>query len=242
MRRIALLSDVHANWHALLAVWDDLQSHSPDEIYCLGDLVGYGVFPNQVVEFVHQHSIPTVMGNYDEGVGFDLDDCGCAYSNPEQDRLGKLSLAWTRRHTTAENKSYLRQLPMQIRTMERKPRLLLVHGSPRRMNECVFEDRPRATFERIAKIGGSDIICFGHTHQAYQKRVNGVLFVNAGSVGRPKDGDPRAGYAVLELGRRARAVFHRAAYDVGAAAAAIRNSDMPDPFAEALESAGGPRS
>jgi len=92
--RIAVLSDIHANLHALEAVWADLERQRPEAVYCLGDLVGYGAFPNEVVAFLRERGVPTVMGNYDQGVGFDMDDCGCIYRDPEEDRLGKLSLLW----------------------------------------------------------------------------------------------------------------------------------------------------
>jgi predicted phosphodiesterase len=94
--RMAVLSDLHANLPALQAVWADLQARRPDAVYCLGDLVGYGAQPNEVIDFVRAEAIPTVMGNYDEGVGFDLDDCGCVYRDPADDRRGKQSLLWTR--------------------------------------------------------------------------------------------------------------------------------------------------
>ncbi len=238
--RIAILSDIHANLHALQAVWDDLQAQAPDAVYCLGDLVGYGAHPNEVIEFIRQREIPTIMGNYDEGVGFDLDDCGCVCKDPRLLRLGDLSLAWSRGNTNEENKAYLRSLPMQIRLEDRRPNLLLVHGSPRKMNEYLFEDRPQATFERIAKVAGCEILLFGHTHLPYTKRVAGTLFVNTGSVGRPKDGDPRAGYVLLEARRRPKVQIRRVEYDVDSAAQAIRETDLPDYYAEELIAGGAP--
>jgi putative phosphoesterase len=232
--KIAVFSDIHGNMHALEAVWEDIQRESPDAVYCLGDLVGYGAFPNEVVEFVHSKKIPTIMGNYDEGVGYDLHDCGCVYKDPEKDRLGKLSLLWTRDVTTAANKMFLQSLPMSFRLDERDPHLLLVHGSPRKMNEYLYEDRPQASFERIAKVAGTDILLFGHTHLPYQKQVSNTLFINTGSIGKPKDGDWRAGYVLLTLNRRPTVEFRRVEYDVDAAASAIQTSGLPSYFAEVL--------
>lgn len=236
--KIAIFSDVHANLHALQAVWDDIERQDADEVYCLGDLVGYGAFPNEVVAFLREREVPTVMGNYDEGVGFDLHDCGCVYKDPEMDRLGKRSLIWSREHTQEENKTFLQQLPMQIRLEDRRPHLLLVHGSPRKVNEYLYEDRPQASFERIAKLAGTEVLLFGHTHLPYEKRVIGTLFVNTGSVGKPKDGDPRAGYVLLVANRRPKVEFHRVRYDVSAAAKAIRDSGLPHTFADLLETGG----
>jgi putative phosphoesterase len=236
--KLAILSDIHANLHALHAVWVDIEAEEPDAVYCLGDLVGYGAFPNETIEFIREHKIPTIMGNYDEGVGFGLHDCGCVYKDPVQDQLGKRSLKWTQVKTTRENKEYLQTLPMQIRLDAKKPKLLLVHGSPRRINEYLYEDRPEATFDRVARLAGTDVLLFGHTHLPYQKRVAGTLFVNCGTVGKPKDGHPGAGYVILTLGRRIEAEYKRVPYDVGAAAKAIRESDLPHEFAQALETGG----
>ncbi len=236
--KIAILSDIHANLHALQAVWEDLERQRPEAVYCLGDLVGYGAFPNEVVEFIRERDIPTVMGNYDEGVGFDLHDCGCVYRDPVLAQLGDESLMWSRKHTYEENKRYLQSLELQIRLNRRRPHLLLVHGSPRKMNEYLYEDRPRATFERIARIADADVLLFGHTHLPYAKRVDGTLFVNTGSVGKPKDGNPQAGYVILETKRRPRVRFRRVTYDVAAAADAIRKSSLPGYFADLLKTGG----
>lgn len=236
--RIAVFSDTHANLHALQAVWEDLELQKPDAVYCLGDLVGYGACSNEGIDFLRQRQIPTVMGNYDEGVAFDLRDCGCAYTQEDDRRRGDLSLRWTQQHTTAEAKAYLQALPLQLRLEERSPRLLLVHGSPRKVNEYVYEDRSTATLERIAQLAGTDVLLFGHTHYPYQVWVGSSLFVNDGSVGKPKDGDPRAGYALVELGRRSRTESRRVAYDVEAAARAVEVSGLPEEFAAQLRCGG----
>ena len=234
--KLAIISDIHANLHALQAVWEDLEEQNPDAVYCLGDLVGYGAHPNETIEFIRARQIPTIMGNYDEGVGFDMHDCGCAYKDPDQDRLGKQSLRWTQEQTSQENKAYLQSLPMQIRFEQDLLGLMLVHGSPRKMNEYLYEDRPVATFKRIAKVAGTDILLFGHTHLPYKKRVSGTMFINCGSVGKPKDGNPDAGYVILSTGRKTEVEFRRVPYDVAAAAHAIRGSGLPHQFAGMLES------
>lgn len=236
--KIAVLSDIHANLQAVQAVWEDLEAQSPDQVYCLGDLVGYGAHPNEVIEFLREREVPTLLGNYDEGVGFDLDDCGCAYDHPELARLGNLSLEWSRAQTKVMNKAYLRSLPLQFRLEQHRPHLLLVHGSPRKLNEYLYEDRPTATFARIASLAGSEVLLFGHTHLPYTKRVEGTLFVNVGSVGRPKDGDSRAAYVLLEARRKPQVELRRVAYDVEAAARAILESELPDYYAEELRTAG----
>jgi putative phosphoesterase len=238
--KLAILSDIHANLHALEVVWADLEAQKPEAVYCLGDLVGYGAYPNEVIAFIRQRGIPTIMGNYDEGVGFDLDDCGCVYRDPEEARRGRQSLHWSREHTTSDHKTYLRDLPVHIRQDVAGLHLLFVHGSPRKINEYLYESRPAATFERIAKVAGCDVLFFGHTHLPYQKRVGKTLFVNAGSVGKPRDGDPRAGYVIVEVARRPQVAFRRVAYDVAAAARAVRESGLPPHFGDLLETGGVP--
>ena len=233
--RLGVFSDVHGNRHALEAVLEDLQRQRPDRVYCLGDLVGYGAFPNEVTERVRGGGFPTVMGNYDDGVGFDRDECGCAYREERDRLLGDQSLAWTKAQVTAENKTYLRSLLPEVRFEADGKRMLLVHGSPRKMNEYLFEDRALSSFERLAAASNADLIVFGHTHKPYVKEVSGVRFVNDGSVGKPKDGDWRACYVMLENGAP---TLHRVEYDVEGAAAAIRGTELPHEFAADIETGG----
>ncbi|MBM4429929.1 MAG: YfcE family phosphodiesterase, partial [Chloroflexi bacterium] len=173
-----------------------------------------------------------------DGVGFDRDNCGCAYTDDEQRRLGDLSLQWSKEHVSEGNKAFLRTLVPNIRLEVNGKRVLLVHGSPRRINEYVYADRQPASLARIAASAAADVLVFGHTHLPYVKEVEKVLFVNDGSVGKPKDGDPRAAYGRIEIGTQVQARIVRVAYDV-AAAAAVRASGLPLHFADLLESAGG---
>ena len=230
--RIAIFSDIHGNLQALESVLADIAAQKPATVYCLGDLVGYGANPNEVAERVRRDGTPTIMGNYDDGVGFDRDECGCAYREDAERDRGQRSLEWTKAQVTADNKAYLRTLKPEIRFEADGKRVLLVHGSPRRMNEYLFEDRPLSSFQRLAASSNADVIVFGHTHRPYVKDVDGVLFVNAGSVGKPKDGDWRACYVLVDNGT---ASFRRVEYDVAAAAAAIRATDLPHEFATAIE-------
>jgi len=236
--RLAIFSDVHGNLPALESVLADIGTQRPDRTYCLGDLVGYASSPNEVTERVRREGIPTVMGNYDDGVGFDRDECGCAYKAPIDRELGQQSLEWTKAQTTADNKAFLRTFVPEIRFDVNGRRVLLVHGSPRRMNEYLFEDRPLSSFQRLAQSSAADVIVFGHTHVPYVKEIDGVWFINVGSVGKPKDGDARACYAMLDLAAEPTVTFRRVQYDVAAAAAGIRASELPDKFARDIELGG----
>ena len=122
----------------------------PDAVYCLGDLVGYGASPNEVTERIRAEGIPTIMGNYDDGVGFDRDECGCAYRDPIDKELGDRSLVWTQGAHHRREKAFLRTLSKELRFEADGKRMLLVHGSPRKMNEYLFEDRPVSSFQRLA--------------------------------------------------------------------------------------------
>lgn len=242
--RLAILSDLHGNSAATAAVLADIERAGPDAIYCLGDLVGYGAHPNEVIDQIREQDIPTIMGNYDDGVGFDRDDCGCAYTTADERERGHQSLAWTRAVVTAERKAYLRSLPPELRVDHDQFRLRLVHGSPRRMNEYLFADRDARSLARIAEASDCDILLFGHTHLPWERVIAGVQMINTGSVGKPKDGDPQACWVQLDLapGRIPSVTVHRVAYDVAAMAAAIRAAaGLPDHYAADLETGGQPR-
>jgi putative phosphoesterase len=239
-KRIAILADLHGNVAAGSAVLRGIDTQRPDAIYCLGDLVGYGAFPNEAIALIRDRVIPTIMGNYDDGVGFDRDDCGCAYKDDGENERGQQSLFWTRSVTTDEHKAFLRSLAPEIRLDVDGVRMRLVHGSPRRMNEYLFEDRDPASLARIARTADCDLLVFGHTHKPWVKTIEGVCFVNAGSVGKPKDGDPRAAWALLTIDDGTIDVeIRRVNYDVAAMAAAIRaEPGLPDHFARDLETGG----
>lgn len=239
--RIAIVSDLHGNSAATEAVLAAIDVEAPDAVYCLGDLVGYGARPNETIALIRGRGIPTIMGNYDDGVGFDRDDCGCAYMDDAERERGQASLLWSRAATTPEHKAYLRTLLPEIRFVTEGVRFRLVHGSPRRMNEYLFANRDPRSLARIAAMADTDVLVFGHTHQPWVKEIGGVLMVNVGSVGKPKDGDPRAAWALftIEAGQPVQVEIRRAPYDVASMAAAIRaTSGLPDRFAIDLETGG----
>jgi len=245
--KLALLSDVHANLPALEAVLDEIARRGVDATYHLGDLVGYAPWPNETCERVARAGITGVAGNYDSTVATDYKHCGCRYEDKRQEELSHLSYAWTRENTSAEWKRWLGALPFRLDVRPEGghaagPTVILVHGNQTLNTVYVTEDRPD---DFLAKMGAAlgardgDVVAFGHTHLPFHRTVAGVHFVNTGSVGRPKDGDPRAGFVVLDVGARDASVeFVRVAYDVKKAADAIRASTLPAEFAEFLETGG----
>lgn len=232
--QLAAFSDVHANIHALDAVLADIRRLAPARTVCLGDLVGYGAFPNEVIERIRAEAIPTITGNYDDGVGFDKDECGCAYTDPADIARGDQSLRWTRSVVTDDNKAWLRELPRQLRLNLNGWRGLCVHGSPRRINEYLYEDRSEESIIRVFDAANAGIILCGHTHLPYHRRLQGRHLINTGTAGRPRWGDPRVTYALVEAGDAVRVRFPRVAYDHEAAAAAIEQTELPDEFARTL--------
>jgi len=134
--KIALFSDIHANLPALEAFFKDLDSRKPDTVYCLGDLVGYNIWANEVVNEIKKRGIPTIAGNYDFGIGRMSNECGCAYKTDHEKANGNISISYTNEIMKPEERAYLRALPAHIKVEyqlnEDKLNLLLVHGSPRK--------------------------------------------------------------------------------------------------------------
>ncbi len=242
MERVIIFGDIHANLPALDAVFADMAERGYTEnLYCLGDLVGYGTFPNEVIAMIRERNIPTITGNYDEGVGNNSDDCGCAYKTDEARKLGERSIAWSNAIVSDDNKAYLRGLEQHIAITVGQVDILMVHGSPRKVNEYLYEDRPEQSLIRIMdNIEASVLVC-GHTHLPYDRLLsNGRRVINAGSVGKPKDDNRDACYLVLEAdGDSISAEFVRVPYDVEKAALAIEATEMPDEFAQMLRDGRG---
>lgn len=232
---IAAFSDVHGNLPALEAILEDIERQDPDLVICGGDLVGYGAFPNQTVDLIAGRFIPTVMGNYDDAVGNGRTSCGCGHPDDRSRAVGEASLAWTKDCLTGFNRDFLRELPKELRFGRAGKSLVLVHGSPARLNEYVIEDVPEPYAVKLLQLASSDILAFGHTHLAYHRRVQGAHLVNLGSVGWPKDGDSRTGYALIELAEDIRVEFRRVAYDVEKAARGIIEVGLPAELADLIK-------
>lgn len=245
--RYGLISDLHANLPALQAVIEHIRQRDVPTIYHLGDLVGYAPWPNETVALLRDLGIHGVAGNYDSTVATDYKHCGCKYEDPRQEELSHVSYEWTRRHVSPLTKAYLAGLPFRLDVRPRGghiagPRVILVHGTPTLNTLYWTEDRPDSFCAQMASIAGvkpGDVLAFGHTHKPWHREVDGIHFINAGSVGRPKDGDWRACFVVLEVaGGEVRVEFVRVEYDLQAAMAAIRESELPDEFAEYLRTGG----
>ena len=249
--KYALISDVHSNLPALEAVLEDIDGKDDvDAVYHLGDLVGYAPWPNEVVALIRGRRIPGIAGNYDSTVATDYDHCGCKADTPRQEELSHESYEWTLEHVSDETKRFLGELPFRIDLRPRgghksKPEVVLVHGTPTLNTLYWTEDRPDSFCKKMAKSAGlkeGDLIAFGHTHKPWTREVEGIRFVNTGSVGKPKDGDPRACYVFIEdRNDRFSVEFVRVEYDLDKAMEGIRNSELPDEFADQLAAGGTPK-
>lgn len=246
--RYALVSDIHANLPALEAVARDIEArHDIAATYHLGDLVGYAPWPNETVALLRERGVVGVAGNYDSTTADGYKHCGCKYEHPRQEELSHLSYEWTRRHTSLETKQYLASLPFRIDLRPlgghlSGPTVTLLHGNHVLNTVYVDEDRSDGFLEKMGNAVGAqagDVVCFGHTHVPWHRIVDHVHYVNTGSVGRPKDGDWRAGYVFLEVAREeVRVEVIRVDYDVEKAARAIIESDLPSDLAEYLRTGG----
>ncbi|PKM68542.1 MAG: metallophosphoesterase [Firmicutes bacterium HGW-Firmicutes-2] len=233
MEKYAFISDIHGNDMALKAVLEDIRSRNipMSHVLCLGDLVGYGPRPNEVIERIKTHKIRTILGNYDEAVGFYLPTCGCKLHSKREKDWMENSLSVSLKLTTEDNKAFLRELEDRILIDINGHRVLLVHGSPFSIVEYVFEESLEIQKSIIEEVD-ADIIMFGHTHFPYIKIVGEKTLINTGSVGRPKDGDNRAGYVMIDFTHEVQAEIIRVEYDVCEVRRQIVDSEFLDVFGD----------
>jgi predicted phosphodiesterase len=264
MRRIALFSDIHGNSVALDVVLEDIKAAAIEKVYCLGDLVGYGPDPAGVIERLRSRRIPTIRGNYDDGIGNRRGECGCYYVTEQAKADGAASYAFTDAALGDADHEWLAALPDDIRFEQDGVRVLLAHGSPRKINEYLLLDREDKQLARLADAAEADVVCVGHIHIPYHRMLPApdgriVHYVSSGSVGKPKDGDPRAGWVELVIGTKEEVaevaasdeavapagltqnwvgiIVHRLAYDVESVAAAVIEAGLPKTLADALRRA-----
>jgi predicted phosphodiesterase len=233
--KLAVFGDIHGNIEALKAVYDAAVRAGAEKMYHLGDLGGYSPFVNEVVEFLDEHAIEGVQGNYDDAVAKDREHCGCKAEEPLQEEMAHRSFIWTKQHASSKTKEYLGKLPVEMTLDVLGRKVTLFHATPSKNNLYWYEDRPEKFFAEMAGKVNADILIYGHTHKPYRKDIENKIFINAGSVGRPKDGDPRACATLIDItAGTVNIEFLRVSYDVEKAAKAIVLSGLPECFAERL--------
>ena len=225
MKRAAFVSDIHSNLEALEAV---LGRTGGAELFCLGDLVGYGADPNGVVDRLREMGARAVLGNHDAAV--------LSGDTSWFNARAAAAARWTSETHSEENGEYLRRLPQELRTELGGVPLYLTHGSPDdNLREYVEQETHTGLFPRYLDKLGARVVGLGHTHRPFVWRGDRGLVFNPGSVGQPRDGDPRAAYAVAEFeGGRADVQLRRVEYDVERAAAKIREAGLPEALAARL--------
>ena len=233
--KIGVLGDIHGNIEALKVAYETALAEKVDKVFHLGDLGGYAPFVNEVVDFLIEHKIEGVQGNYDDAVAHDREHCGCKYENPLQAEMADISFAWTKKHSSEKSKGYLKNLPFDISLSAHGRKILLFHATPIKNNLYWFEERPEKFFREMAEKIEAYIMIYGHTHKPYRKDIDNKVFINAGSVGKPKDGDTRTCVALIEImPEEVKTDFRRAVYDLEKVASEIMAAGLPSYFAERL--------
>ncbi|WP_353683778.1 metallophosphoesterase family protein [Thermodesulfovibrio sp. 3907-1M] len=233
--KIAILGDIHGNIEALKVAYRTALETGVDRIFHLGDLGGYAPFVNEVVDFLIEHNIPGVQGNYDEAVALDKPHCGCKYEDEFQAEMAHISLEWTKKHASDRAKEYMKNLPFSIDFLAEDKKVSIFHATPTKNNLYWYEERPDKFFFQMADKAKADVMIYGHTHIPYFKKINEKYFINAGSVGKPKDGDPRTCVCLVEIGQdHFRTEFIRKEYDIKKTVDAIIERGLPPYFAQKL--------
>ncbi len=235
--RIAIFGGVYNNYLALAAALADVKRRGVEAVYCLGDLGAFGPHPDRVFPLLHEHGVQCIQGNYDNSVGNGLADCQCGYIDPRDNNFARISYAYTLQNTSSTNREWLRLLPTQRRVDLGRYRLLLCHGSPRRMNEFLWESTTSTHFlDHLCREYDADVILTTHTGIKWHRRLaNERHLVNVGVLGRPEnDGRTNVWYALLEANPDFRIEFVPVEYDCERLAREIREEKLPEEFVETI--------
>jgi|GEM_PF-9011 len=232
--KITLIADIHGNLPALEAVLRHSRVRQVTQtILNLGDATGYGPFPDEVVRAIQGAHFINILGNYDKKVlsKTHRKNDWESVKTPEKRQL----FAWTYAALSKKSRKYLKSLPEKRSVEIGGKTLLMTHGSPASHTEHLRSDTPEKHLKELAGIANADVALCGHSHQAFTREVDSVLFVNPGSVGRPDDGDPRASYAILEISNQKISVHHfRVPYDIMAAIHGMRQTGLPEVLTQVL--------
>jgi predicted phosphodiesterase len=237
--RIALFGGLYSNYLALDEALADARRRGVDGIYCLGDMGAFGPHPDRVFPLLLDNHVICVQGNYDDSIGNELDDCQCGYTDPRDNHFAQISYDYTLAHTSPENRRLLKALPGQVRLELGPLRVLLCHGSPRKMNEFLWESTtPTHFLDHLAEQHQADVIAATHTGIKWRRELaGGRRFVNVGVLGRPEnDGSTCVWYALLEHtpGGSLEVEFVPVEYNHRRLAEEMRDEKLPDEFIETI--------
>jgi predicted phosphodiesterase len=237
MTRFALLGGIYSNYHALVAALDDIARRGVDATWFLGDLGAFGPHPDRVPELLIARGIAGIQGNYEESLSSRATDCHCGYTDPRDNHYAQISYDYTFAHTADALKDWMGTLPRTIRFEAGGKRFLLVHGSPRRINEFLWKSTSPSPFlEKLCIDHDADVIVCTHTGLQWHKPLaSGRHVINAGVIGRPaNDGNTNVWYTIVEAGEELRVEFVPLAYDHHRLAAEMRAERLPDEFVETI--------
>lgn len=238
-KKIAIFGGVYNNYLSLEATLDDARSKGAQEIYCLGDMGGFGPHPNRVFPFLRgADDLHVMQGNYDHSIGNRLDDCACGYEDPRDNHFAEISYAYTLEHTADEHKDWLRDLPEKFERTWAGRRVLMAHGSPRRTNEFLWESAsPDAFLEYLLVEAEADVLFVTHTGIPWTRRLpSGKQVVNAGAIGRPaNNGKTTVDYAMVDVfDDRIEVELQEVAYDHQRLAREMDEEGLPQEFVETV--------
>jgi predicted phosphodiesterase len=236
-QRIAVFGGIYSNYLALEAALNDLGRRGIDTCYCLGDLGAFGPHPDRVFPLLRQHNVHCVQGNYDNSIAGGLEDCQCGYTDPRDNHFARISYQYTYANTSPINRDWMKELPVQRCIDLGRYRLLLCHGSPRRMNEFLWESTTSTHFlEYLAAEHEADVILATHTGIKWHRRLKGDRhFVNVGVLGRPEnDGRTNVWYTILSAEPELRVEFVPLAYDHERLADEMREEKLPEEFVQTI--------
>lgn len=237
---IAVFGGCYNNYLALQATIDDARRRGAQAIYCLGDMGGFGPYPDRVFPILWENEVICMQGNYDHSIGNRLADCACGYTDPRDNYYAQISYDYTLAHTSDRYKDWLRELPPGIRLELAGQRMLMAHGSPRRVNEFLWESTtPEPFLAKLFDDYDADIILCTHTGIQWQRQLaGGRRIVNVGAIGRPpNDGQTTVWYALLTIHPQQGRIDSEllpVAYDYERLAFDLRQQHLPEEFAETI--------
>jgi predicted phosphodiesterase len=239
MIRLAFFGGIYSNHHALRAAVADVERRGCDGVWFLGDLGAFGPHPDRVPELLLQKNIPGIQGNYEESLSSGADDCHCGYTDPRDNVYAQISYDYTRENTSEHFKRWMGTLPRELRISAGDFRILLCHGSPRKINEFLWKSTsPEPFLERLCNEHEADVIVCTHTGLHWHRALNGNRHViNAGVLGRPaNDGATNVWYTIVEIdGSQFRTEFVPVVYDHHRLAAEMRAEKLPEEFVSTIE-------
>jgi diadenosine tetraphosphatase ApaH/serine/threonine PP2A family protein phosphatase len=236
--RLAFIGGIYSNAHALTATLDDIRRRGAEATYFLGDLGAFGPHPDRIPELLRVRGIPGIQGNYEESLSTRASDCHCGYTDPRDNHYAQISYDYTFAHTSDTHKDWMGTLPREIRFTAGGRKFVLVHGSPRRINEFLWRSTsPDAFLQKLCADFDADVIVCTHTGLHWHKPLPGGRHViNAGVIGRPaNDGRTNVWYALVDATDDAlRVEFVPVHYDHDTLAEEMRRERLPEAFIETI--------